>query len=406
MNVVPARLLVCAALLLVVPSLAAAEEKVPAFIARSASGATATGPLRSIGENWSVELGNTRIAGEELLSLRRVGVSLPEFPIGMHVVLANGDHLPGQVEALAGESLRFRPAWGTDNTLKLPLTRVSLLWLVPPDGTRHADTLRRRLMAGKRKRDTVYLRNGDILEGIVNRLDATKLYLEVDRKEVAVALHERVAIIAFSTDLVRVAKPKETYAHLVLANGGRLSLAAATADARELRGRTLFSAEVRLPLEQIVSLDLRQGRAVYLSDLQPSRYEFTPYLDERWPYQRDASVLDRDLRLGGNTYDKGLGTHSECRLTYDLSGGYQWFEAIVGLDDRSGRRGNAVIQVLVDGQPRALDGGPALTGTSKPRPLRVDVSGAKTLTLVTAFGKGGPVQDHVDWAEARLIKVP
>ena len=175
-------------------------------------------------------------------------------------------------------------------------------------------------------------------------------------------------------------------------------------DRDELIGKTLFGATVRVPIKQLVALDLRQGRAVYLSDLKPRRYEHTPYLGVRWPYTIDASVAGNELRVGGSTYDKGLGMHSQSHLTFDLSGGYQWFEAWVGLDDRTGNEGSVVIGVRVDGKP--IDLGPAkeLTGRDKPLPVRVRVAGAREVTLEVLFGRHGDVQDHVDWADARLIK--
>jgi hypothetical protein len=121
----------------------------------------------------------------------------------------------------------------------------------------------------------------------------------------------------------------------------------------------------------------------------------------------DGSVAGRDLRLGGSTYDKGLGMHSESRLTYTLDGGYRRFEAVVGLDEQTGRGGRVRIQVLVDGRPQALGWDKELTLADGPRAVRVDLTGARELTLVVAFrngGRGPDAQDHVNWGDARLIR--
>src|SRR5262249_47929596 len=126
-------------------------------------------------------------------------------------------------------------------------------------------------------------------------------------------------------------------------------------DGQTLTGKTLFGAAVSIPAKDLVALYVFQGRAVYLSDLKPRRYEHTPYLDVAWPYVADGSVAGRMLRVGGSVYDKGLGLHSASRLTYDLAGGYRRFEALVGLDDRSGRGGSARVQVLLDGKATAFD---------------------------------------------------
>ena len=57
---------------------------------------------------------------------------------------------------------------------------------------------------------------------------------------------------------------------------------------------------------------------VYLSDLKPTAYDFTPYLRVRWPLVLDGSVDGRDLHLAGGVFDKGLGMHTASRVTYSF----------------------------------------------------------------------------------------
>src|SRR5262249_10478632 len=134
------------------------------------------------------------------------------------------------------------------------------------------------------------------------------------------------------------------------------------------------------------------------------RYRHTPFLGRGWPLVRDGSVAGLNLRLGGNTHDKGLGMHSRSQVTFVLPEGYSWFEAKVGLDDRTGRRGRARIQILLDGAPHEIAGGRELTGSGSLFKLRVEVTEVRELTLVVDFGSLGDVQAHVNWADARLIK--
>jgi hypothetical protein len=58
----------------------------------------------------------------------------------------------------------------------------------------------------------------------------------------------------------------------------------------------------------------------------------------------------------------------------------------------------------VDGKPQDLGGDRELNAVNGPRHVRVDVTGARTLALLVNFGEGGDVHDHVNWADARLIK--
>jgi NPCBM/NEW2 domain len=381
----------------------------PTFTAQSADGTAATGPLTELGKDWSVKLGGDKpatVAAGDLVCLRRPDVPLPPLPSQEQLVFFNGDRVPGHLLKLADERVTFQPPaeLGADKEVSVPVAALSLLWLATPEGADHPDQVRRRLAGGKRARDTVVLRNNDAVEGIVTALDADNVSVEVEKKQVSVA-RERVAAIAFSTDLATPLRPKGAFARLVLASGCRVSLSsAACADGKTLTGTTLFRSAVRIPLGEVVALAVFQGRAVYLSDLKPRKVEQVPFLGVTWPFVADGSVAGRDLRTGGDAYDKGLGTHSECRLTYDVSAGYDRFEARVGLDDATGKEGSVRVKVLVDGKPQDLGADRELTARNGPWDVRVPVKGAKELTLVVEFGARGDVGDHVDWADARLVK--
>jgi hypothetical protein len=372
----------------------------PTFTAETASGKPLTGALRELGAGWSVRLGDGRVDGNDLVLLRRDGIPLPAGPAGEHVVFANGDRLPGRIEALEGERLRFRLG---DQVLQLPLSGLSALWFAVPDGA-EPDRLLRRLAAESRTRDVVLLRNGDSVEGVITGLDAGSIRLDVNRKELTVE-RARVAVVALNTELTTTLRPKTAYGRLVLRDGTRLSLAtAASADGTALVGETLFKAQVRFPVERVAAIFMLGGPAVYLSELKAQKFEHTPYLGVTWHYVLDGSADGRDPQLGGGTFDRGIGMHTASRLTYTLAGHYRRFEALVGLDERSGKGGTARVRVLVDGKAADLGGDRELTVRAGPLPVRVDVKGAKELTLVAEFGSRGGVEGHVDWADARLIR--
>jgi hypothetical protein len=136
--------------------------------------------------------------------------------------------------------------------------------------------------------------------------------------------------------------------------------------------------------------------------MKEDRTDVSPYLP--WPTVRDGNADGRDMRLGGSVFDKGLGMHSECRLTYDVSAGYHRFQALLGLDDVAGRAGSVRVKVLVDGRPADLGLDRELTIRDGAVPVEVPLQGAKELTLVVEFGRRSDVGDHVNWAEALLVK--
>jgi hypothetical protein len=381
----------------------------PAFVLHTAAGKDVIGNLAGLGPDWAVRLGGAgHTPGEEVVSLRRAGSDLPSPPAGEQLVFANGDRVAGKVLNLKGDDLLFRAIDDAQKEWRVPLSALSVIRLAGGDATGRAADLRR-LAAGQRRQDVVHLNNGDLLEGELTALDPDQgLRLAVGDKKVSVEA-DKVAAIALNTALTRRPRPKGPYGHLVLADGSRLALASAASDGEVVTGKTLFGLPVRVPLAQVVALDVYRGRAVYLSDLKPKDEQYRPYLPgDRLHYVRDGSALDGaaaggELRLPDGTHDKGLGLRGGMRLTYDLGGGYRRFEALVGLD-RTARNGSVRVGVLVDGKPRDLGGANELTWANGPRRLAVDVTGARELTLVVDFGRRGSVRDNVDWADARLVK--
>jgi hypothetical protein len=395
--------------LLVWSATAAVEEKGPTFLVHTTSGADERGRIRSLETDWSLRLGGDkerRLAGGEIVSLRQVGLPLPPLPANRHVLLANGDRFPVEAVRLDDERLIFRhPALAGGKETSLPLAALAVLWFASPDSEDAPERLRHRLAAGQRNQDVVLLRNGDLLEGTLQALDGKKVGIEIEKKKVEVDL-AKVAAIALSTQLADALRPKGPYGRLILTGeGGRISLSSAQSDGTLLKGTTLFGAAIEVPLKQVGALDVLQGPAVYLADLKPAKYEYVPFLDETFDFASGANSLGFDLRLAGSVYDRGPGTHSFSRLTYALGGGYRRFEALVGLDDVSGRGGHARVRVLGDGKPLPLANDRELSGRGEPLTVSVDVSGVKELTLETGYGsRANHVQGCVNWVDARLIK--
>jgi hypothetical protein len=379
----------------------------PRFILHTAEGADQAGTLTQIGADWKVILNQgddyIRAGADKLVSLRRRKTPRPAPPTGEQILLVNGDILPGQVVELIGERLSFR--YRPRQEWKVPLPAIAVIWLAAPDGTEHPDRLRRALAAGKRTRDTVYLRNGDILEGVLSHLDRKQVQIEVNEKNVPVAF-SKVAAIAMNSDLARLASPTGVHARVVLADGTRLTLASAQSRGDALTGKAAFGGEVAVAVPDLVALELQGGAAVALSTLKPTRYEARSFLGSvRWPYVADGNVWNGALRIAGETHDRGLGMHAQSRLTYALDGAYRRFEARVGLDDRSPATAAARIAVLVDGKPRDLGDAAHLTRRGLAWNVGLDIAGARELVLVVDFvPRVGTVPGDADWCGARLIR--
>jgi hypothetical protein len=391
-------------LLFLTPGAAPAAPDPPAFVLFSTRDDQPAGALERLTADGAVTIaGAPPVAGADVVALRRRGLPLPHFPHGRHALFVNGDRLPGQVVAVADDKVRFAADLGAPQELTVPLSALAAVWCTDRAAARAATPASRPALADKRRQDVVLLANGDTTQGtVVGWAEGGPLRLDAGGRETAVP-REHVQALLLNTELARATRPRGAYRQLVLCNGTRLGLRSAALAGQDLTGVTLIGAAVRVPLREVAALNTYQGKAVYLSDLAPRRYEHTPYLGARWPFAADRSVAGLDLRLAGGTFDKGVGLHSRSRITYALPAGARRFEAVVGLDEQTGRSGGVCIQVLADGRP-LLDPVPELSLADPPRELRLALPAkARELTLVVEFGRGGDVQDHVDWADARVI---
>ena len=108
------------------------------------------------------------------------------------------------------------------------------------------------------------------------------------------------------------------------------------------------------------------------------------------------------MRLNGREFPKGLGMHSRSTATFELSGGYQSFRSIVGLDGSTTGIGTAECSIEVDGR-RVWSEHRLQRGQSIEISLPKELTNAKRLTLLVDFGEQGDMQDHVNWCDAVLL---
>ncbi|MEB3333617.1 MAG: NPCBM/NEW2 domain-containing protein [Cyanobacteriota bacterium] len=162
----------------------------------------------------------------------------------------------------------------------------------------------------------------------------------------------------------------------------------------------LFSVEISTPVS-------RDG-TVYLSDLTP-----TSDWNGWGPYERDRSNGElgasdgRTMSINGTTFRKGLGVHADSSLTYNLSGAYSRFQAVIGIDDEVDSngisRGSVVFSIIANGGS-VLYRSPVLRGSSAPVLVDVDVSDVQTLELRVEATADGKSFDHANWGDAKLFR--
>jgi hypothetical protein len=363
------------------------------------------GDIRTIGADGDITLADgTVISAGEWYSIRRAGV-LPPWPREPHAEFNNGDRIRGSVAGADGDALRLVVTWGgpAEQQLKFPLSSLRAVWL-----RNRPDDIDPHWLTTPRKRDVLVARNGDLAQGALTSIDVSRsqVRFQADGQDRELLLSKVVAI-GFNSDLARARQPKGPFYRLTLADGTRIGVTSVAFDGRLWTAQTTAKEMVKILPDRIVSVDVEQGRVVPLADLKPVMYQYQSQDGESYSWAAHRSAGGQAMKLkaatGQSTFDRGLGLHAECTITYALDGKYRRFETLAGLDAQTGIRGDAVLSIQLDGKEVELPSGGRLTNVAEPLPIKVDVTNAKRLTIMVRQGNGGIVQDHVNLAEARLV---
>jgi hypothetical protein len=341
----------------------------------------------------SVEEASKRIACSELLSLElREGRPSPQ-PGQALLVLRNGDRLCGALTGGTPTAVELRG--GAFGALACPIAAIARLHVVPP-GTSPEP-------APAENADRLRFVNGDSVDGTVEAFGPKGVTFRSEHLGALELEFARIRTVSFARGAgERPPRPEGVHAIVHCDDGTAVTGSPLGIQEGRLHLKTAIGLDLDLDLARVLRLDFRGGRLTFLSDMEPSSVVETPCFDVVWAHRRDLSVDGNPLRLGDREYTKGLGVHSRCEISYALGGRHTRFLAHVGIDEEVGDRGNAHVQVLVDGEVKFER--KALRGRDAPVPVALDVAGAKVLTLRVDFGEELDICDHVDWAAARLIR--
>ncbi|WP_435005244.1 NPCBM/NEW2 domain-containing protein [Tundrisphaera lichenicola] len=377
----------------------------PVFNALRTDGSTVSGQIRQLGLKSGLVLARSDAADqtipiEGLVKLTREGSSAPMTTEGGLVLFPDGDRLARSVIGPVGQFNLDIQQFALGN-LAIPIDSILGLILAPPAEPDAVDALVARVRAEPREADLIWLANGDRLPGLFAGMTDKKLAFQPATGKVEL---DRSGIVAlgFEPAQVNYPKPAGPYFELTTVDGSRLGVTDVRMEQGHVIARTRFGAEIRLPVGELAKVHVLDASVVYLSDREADGTQYEPYIGPTRPYRRNANVAGESLRLGGQPFDRGLGTQSRTLLAYKIPPGSKRFQSTVGLDDRAGPLGNVVFKIRADNHEVYTS--PPMSHGETPRPVDVDLTGARLLILITEFGERGDVQDHADWIEARIIR--
>ncbi|MCW1916987.1 alpha-galactosidase [Luteolibacter sp. GHJ8] len=124
-------------------------------------------------------------------------------------------------------------------------------------------------------------------------------------------------------------------------------------------------------------------------------------ITQGWAEARaNRSVDGNPLRVGGKTYESGIGTHANAEWPIALGGEATALRGASGVDDEVGEKASVVF--IIEGDGKVLWKSPVMKKGDAAQPFAVKLDGVKALRLVVNDGGDGSTEDHGDWLDLKL----
>ncbi len=151
------------------------------------------------------------------------------------------------------------------------------------------------------------------------------------------------------------------------------------------------------------NIPLMKKQGISLTKLTPTTYKQQyGQLSINMPTnakQSDSKTWDR-LSVQYVFYTKGLGTHANSTIVYDLAKRFSRFSTDIGVDTEAGPQASVMFEIY--GNDRLLFRSPLMKRYDYPKHAEVNVTGVSTLMLVVTDGGNGNIDDHADWLNPTL----
>ncbi len=382
----------------------------PAVEARTLDGSVVSGSLVELGAE-QVVLETT--SGRVPLELRRLAGVVPKGDgprIGpaptTWVDLVDGSSLTASEYTVRDGRARIVLVGGA--VLEAATSEVASVRFEAPTETFAAEWAR--VVDGEAKSDRLVVSKDQTLDehrGVLGDISTTTVEFRLEGDVLPVKRSKVYGLVYYHPQGRQL---PEAICRLTDGSGSSWAVRSIKLDGEKLAWTTPAGLELSQPVSAIARIDFSVGKIVYLSDLEPESVRFTPYFGggqplasrgELYAFRKDVGLESKPLSLDGKTYTKGLAVHSRTELVYRLPGAFRWFEAEAGIDDGVRPRGN--VRLVIRGDKGVLLD-TTVAGTSKSQPLKVDLQGVQRLTIEVDFGEDMDVGDHLDLANARMVK--
>ncbi len=382
----------------------------PAVEIETVDGKPVTGTLLDLsaqGVKLSTAQGPVPIEFAKLTGITpKVPPSAGAATAGVWLELVDGSSLVGSAYTAADGRARITVAGG--GVLEVPTRDIQWVRLQPQSEAVAAQWSR--IRGAEPKGDLLIVKKGDTLDyhsGVLRNVTDQSVQFELEGEMLPVG-RGKVHGLAYRHPAGR--ELPEAVCSVTEASGSVWSVQSIATAGENLQWTTVTGLKVTRPLAAVKRIDFSRGKIVYLSDLEPESVSWTPYvgLGKEFPARAEFYAPRRDrsrdagpLQLDGKTYAKGLALSSRTLVVYRLPSRYSRLTATVGIDDRVRPRGH--VRLVIRGDDRVLLE-TAVAGAEPAKPIGLDVTGVRRLSVLVDFGEDLDIADYLDLCDARLVK--
>jgi hypothetical protein len=252
------------------------------------------------------------------------------------VMLSSGDILKGSLQK--GSSLDITLLCPDIGEIQISLDYLrGIFFLDHLKSSKEKEEFFSKLSSQTPQQDQIFLKKGGQIPGVIQSILPEQVQIQVsgvgnkqmDVKDIS-ALQIAPLGAAFSL-------PQTPYAKVYLNRGEVIIGEVLQYEKDSLSLKTFFGKNINIPYSRLCEIYFFNGNFIYLSDLKPSSVQVNQGMSTmsglKFMPRYDESVMGKELKISGLLYRKGLGLHSQTRLTYEIEGKYSQISGIASFDD-------------------------------------------------------------------------
>ncbi|MEK7399200.1 MAG: NPCBM/NEW2 domain-containing protein, partial [Candidatus Poribacteria bacterium] len=118
----------------------------------------------------------------------------------------------------------------------------------------------------------------------------------------------------------------------------------------------------------------------------------------------NKSVIKTPMRIGSQSFQRGLGTHSVSHIRLYSPDPIKHLSAQIGVDNNERTQGGiGSVTFSVTFNEKEIYRSKVFHGGQEPEKIKVDVNNANFLDLLVDDAGDGPACDHANWADAKIV---